>query len=104
MPEIRKVHNEQVISWQDTMRAALYGGISESDIVEIVNSIKQKAKAGHLPAAEFLFKWVIGNPTVQVQNAQILVSERQSPSPHEIRERALEIRNERLALNGKKHA
>lgn len=103
MSEIRKVHNEDIVSWQDSMRAALYDGMSAGDVVDIVNSIKNKAKQGNIPAAEFLFKWVIGNPTIQVQNAAIMVAERKSPSQTEIRERALEIKNERMMGNGKKY-
>ncbi len=91
----------ETVSWQESIRNAMYDGVSESDIAEIIRNIVSKAKGGDLKAAEFLFKWTMGQPSVHVKNAAIMVNgsnrprlrvEPDSPTQEEIALRALDVR------------
>jgi hypothetical protein len=105
--EIRR--NLEAASWQESLRTALYDGVGENDVAEIVRNITAKAKKGDLKAAEFLFRWTIGQQPKVVQ--QVYLNQHQpadrvvelgprdaDPSPEEIAERALAIRNGRNGL------
>lgn len=97
--EIRR--NAEVGCWQEAMRTALYDGVKESDIGEIVRGVVAKAKKGDLKAAEFLFRWTIGQQPKVIQ--QVVVQQQpdavidlgpgpSDPSPEEIAQRTLQIR------------
>ncbi len=91
--------NSEVSCWQQAMRTALYDGVSEADIGEIIRQVVKKAKAGDLKAADFLFRWTMGQPTVKVQNAVFMadptVPRESDPSPDEIAMKTLQIRETR---------
>jgi hypothetical protein len=95
--EIRR--NSEVSCWQQAMRTALYDGVSEGDIGEIVRQVVKKAKAGDLKAAEFLFRWTMGRQELKVQNAVFLADpsgpRESDPSPEEIAQKTLQIREAR---------
>jgi hypothetical protein len=98
----------EVRSWQESMRAALYDGVTEGDMAEIVKGLVSSAKKGDLKATDMLFKWTMGQPQTTVQQVVVMnnddgrgspidaVARRvDDPSPAEIAERRLKIRDER---------
>lgn len=91
--------NSEVTCWQQAMRTAMYDGVTESDIGEIVRSVVARARKGDLKAAEFLFRWTIGRPEVKVQNAVFLADPTAArpgdPTPEEIAQKTLQIREQR---------
>jgi streptomycin 6-kinase len=109
MPGEIKRSNE-VGSWQASMRAALFDGVTEGDVTEIVQSVVKKAKAGDIKAADFLFRWTIGQQaTVAIDARQIVVNQalperaidvlgRQpnDPTPDEIASKTLKMRHDHL--------
>ena len=102
------------------MRAALFDGISQADMAQIIKSITAKAKQGDLKAADFLFRWILGSPQTVVNVHQthevkqeprvIEVQPREEwgtdPPPDKIAEQATKLRENREAragrLNGSK--
>ena len=91
--------SSEVTCWQAAMRTAMYDGVTEADIAEIVRSVVSRAKKGDLKACEFLFRWTMGQPTVKVQNAVILGDmtgpAANDPTPEEIAAKTLQIRETR---------
>lgn len=96
--------SHEVRYWQESMRAALYNGVTEADMAEIVKGLVASAKKGDLKAADMLFKWTMGQPAPQVlvvaddgRGVPIETTARliDDPSPAEIAERRLKIRDER---------
>lgn len=99
----------EVRSWQESMRAALYNGVTENDLAEIVKSLVASAKKGDLKATDMLFKWTMGQPQPPAVQQVVVVSDGEGrpraieatarlvgdPSPAEIAERRLKIRDER---------
>lgn len=113
--EIRR--NSEVSYWQESMRNALYDGVSAADVAAIVKSLVERAKKGDLKATELLFKWTMGQPQVKVvvQPADQVIDvgparpadqvadanpRRGEPTPEEIAEHSLRIRSERPARKG----
>jgi len=98
--EIRR--SNEVTCWQAAMRTAMYDGVTESDIAEIVRSVATRAKKGDLKACEFLFRWTMGQPTVKVQNAVIMGDmsgpRENDPTPEEIAIRTLQVRERKRLL------
>lgn len=99
--------SSEVSCWQASMRAALYNGVTENDMADIVRGLVERAKKGDLKAADMLFKWTMGQPQVTVKQTVVMrdgdsiepidVIERLpgEPTPEEIAERRLRIRDER---------
>lgn len=102
--------SSEVSSWQAAMRAALFDGVTEGDMAEIVKGLVQRAKKGDLKATDMLFKWTMGQPQVTVNRTVVMnrvdevetidVTHRlpDDPTPEEIAERRLVIRDERSDL------
>lgn len=98
----------EVRIWQESMRAALFNGVTEGDMAEIVRGLVASAKKGDMKATDMLFKWTMGQPappvvqqvvvmngdggTAPIETTARLVGD---PSPEEIAERRLKIRDER---------
>lgn len=100
--------NSEVRSWQESMRAALYNGVTEGDMADIVKGLVASAKKGDLKATDMLFKWTMGQPQAIVQQVVVMNGDDgrgspieatarlvEDPSPSEIAERSLKIRDER---------
>src|SRR5690348_6445701 len=97
------------------MRAALFDGISQADMSQIIKSVTAKAKSGDLKAADFLFRWILGSPqtVVNVHQTHEVKQEAKTieikprdewgndPSPDEIAERAMKLRENREARTQK---
>lgn len=107
--------NSGMQDWQATMRAAMFDGINQADMAQIIKSVTSKAKQGDLKAADFLFRWILGTPSpvVHVQQTHNVYREDQpvidvrpkpfpehgdDPPPEEIERQKREIR---LTRNGK---
>lgn len=79
-----------IAAWQLELRAALFDAVRPGDIRDIMAAIVTKAKKGDLKAADFLFRYAVGSPTIRD-----VTPGPNDPSPEEIREAALKIRQAR---------
>jgi hypothetical protein len=111
--------SETVVSWQAAMRLALFNGVTQADMTEIIQNVVKKAKAGDIKAADFLFRWTIGqqaavevelhqtivNPPPTQQMVDITDRRPSDPSPEEIKSKSLKMRQEQLeAMRDRKKA
>lgn len=75
--EIQLLEEQQTA--QAKLRAAVYNGISEQDVKQVVAALVQKAKKGDRTALKFLFEHVLGSGLkTAVQNNYIV--ERPAPA------------------------
>jgi hypothetical protein len=62
-----------IVDWQLNLQKACFGGITESDIQEIVKNQVEKAKAGDQNAIKFVMGHLLGGSRpINVHNTQII--------------------------------
>lgn len=54
-------------TYQANLRAAVFNGVSETDVKEVVQAIVAKAKAGDTQAQKMMFEYVLGTKTKPTQ-------------------------------------
>lgn len=67
--------------WMASMRAAVFDAITAGDMVDITKGIVAKAKKGDIRAAEFLFRYVVGSPAINVRQQHTVSHEPAAPPP-----------------------
>lgn len=54
-------------TYQASLRAAIFDGVSQSDVADVVKSIVAKAKTGDVAAQRMMFDYVLGGKTKPTQ-------------------------------------
>lgn len=76
--------NAEVASWQARLREAMFDGIKEQDVKDIVASLVQRAKDGDAQATRMVFEYLLGGArgASTVNNVQINAPLPASPTRH----------------------
>lgn len=54
----------EIVEWMDSLRAAIFDAVTESDVRDIVRGLVAKAKEGDRAAVQTLFTYCIGPNTL----------------------------------------
>lgn len=73
-PLLMKTESPTVGEWQASMRAAFVEGVSADDMRQIAKGLVERAKKGDRNATDLLFRYVLGDPKVTVQNAVMMTA------------------------------
>ena len=67
--------SQQVLGWQQQLRAAMFDAVNEADVKEIVQKQVERAKQGNESAARFLLQHVLGTQTPITVNQTTVITD-----------------------------
>ncbi len=92
--------SQEVVPWIQKLRNAIYHGVEEKDIEQIVRGIVQRAKDGDKASIKFVFEYILGagTPMIAIQNNHAPKNgEAYMPSRDEIEFETAKIRSKHLS-------
>jgi hypothetical protein len=72
-----------VVSWQLSLRQAMFEALDADSVREIVRKLVERAKDGDLAAARLVLNYAVGGATVKVNNAVIVTNAPLPSAPSE---------------------
>ena len=70
-----------ISDWQAKMRAAVFDGIREGDVKEIIATLVRNAKAGDVSACRMIFDYVLGGKGQASPMVAVGINVQESPAP-----------------------
>jgi len=80
-PKQKRVEESQTA--QARLRAAVFNGVNESDVKDIVAGIVKRAKAGDKDALKYFFEYILGGQVKTAIQNNMVIEQPQPPQPSE---------------------